>query len=96
MKRTRALIIVAAAVVAVLPLCGCTGQDWNNFMIGAAAGWNQNYRDAEYRRQRVLARIDQQDREDQARRLAEQRNALLAEQNAISREHALHPFGRRW
>ena len=34
MKRMRALIVVAALVVAVLPLCGCLGYDgygYNNF-----------------------------------------------------------------
>ena len=78
MKRMT-LIVVAALVVVVLPLCGrCSHEDHEN------------------RRQRVFDRLHEQDRDRQARQLAEQRNALLRQQNAIMQDHADHPFGRRW
>ena len=44
-----------------------------------------SHEDHENRRQRVFGRRHEQDRDRQARQLAEERNALLRQQNAIMR-----------
>ena len=82
------LIVVAALVVAVLPLGGCNADAWR----GALAGWNQTIQDHDARQRAFV----QSRRESRARELAEERIRLLRQQNAIMQEHADHPFGRRW